>query len=167
MAPVAADGMVFAVDVTGRVYGLDAETGAEVWDQALNDPSRLTPPVLAEITCSCRRTPERSPPSILERASVVPDRLRGLVPARARRRWESPRRGTGSDDARIVAFAEDPNGVLIDEPSPTTVDIGEAVGGLRAGRAPVAIVALALARPLQRRLGPTPLPDAAVEEGAG
>ena len=40
--------LVFAVDVTGRVYGLDAETGAEVWDQALNDASPLTPPVLTE-----------------------------------------------------------------------------------------------------------------------
>ncbi len=45
-APVSADGQVFAVDVTGRVYAFDAETGASLWDQALNDPSQFSPPLL-------------------------------------------------------------------------------------------------------------------------
>ena len=48
MAPVSADGTVYVVDGTGRAYGLDAETGTVLWDQALNDPSPLTPPVLTD-----------------------------------------------------------------------------------------------------------------------
>ena len=47
-APVSADGQVFAVDVTGRVYAFDAETGAALWDHALNDPSQFSPPLLAD-----------------------------------------------------------------------------------------------------------------------
>ena len=39
---------VFAVDVTGRVYAFDAETGASLWDQALNDPSQFSPPLLTD-----------------------------------------------------------------------------------------------------------------------
>src|SRR5918996_356095 len=42
-APVSAGGQVFAVDGTGRVYALDAETGAERWDHALNDPAAVAP----------------------------------------------------------------------------------------------------------------------------
>ncbi|MET1011897.1 MAG: PQQ-binding-like beta-propeller repeat protein, partial [Actinomycetota bacterium] len=48
LAPVSADATVYAVDVTGRAYGLDAETGTVLWDHALNDPSPLTPPVLTD-----------------------------------------------------------------------------------------------------------------------
>ena len=65
---------------------------------------------------------------------------------------------TGGDDAGLVAFAEDPGGVLIDEPSPTTVDIAKLLAGFALGALPVAIAALVLARPLQRRLGPRPTP---------
>ena len=39
---------MFAVDVTGRVYALDAETGAVRWDHALNDPSPFSPPLLTD-----------------------------------------------------------------------------------------------------------------------
>ena len=77
-APVSADGQVFAVDVTGRVYAFDAETGASLWDQALNDPSRvLAPAPHATIRCSSQRTPARSTRSIAERPSRVAGRCRG------------------------------------------------------------------------------------------
>ena len=60
---------------------------------------------------------------------------------------------TGVADAGIVAFAEDPDGILTDEPSPTTLDIGQLLAGFALGAVPVAIVVLVLTRPLQRRLG--------------
>ncbi len=74
----------------------------------------------------------------------------------------------GVEDAEIVAFGEDPDGVLTDEPSPTTFDLGGLLAGFALGGLPVAIVALALARPLHRRLGPTPGSGSDLDpEGAG
>jgi outer membrane protein assembly factor BamB len=157
MAPVSADDMVFVVDVTGRVYGLDAETGAVRWDQALNDASSLTPPVL---TAEHLLVPTNSgtlyavdPATghLLFRIDSGGSFLRGLAGG-----GDVLIGAIGGDDAGIVAFVEDPTGVLIDEPSPTTFDVGKLLAGFVLGALPIAIVALALARPLQRRLGPSP-----------
>jgi len=69
----------------------------------------------------------------------------------------------GFKNAALVAFEADATARLIDEPSPTTFDIGKLltgyVGGVLAG-----LVALLLARPLQRRLGPAMPPRS--EEGS-
>ena len=167
MAPVSADGTVFVVDVTGRAFGLDAETGAIRWDQALNDPSPLTPPVLTdehllvpansgELYGVDRRTGH------LEfRVDSGAPFLRGLADA-----GDVLVAVTGVGDAGIVAFGEDPDGVLTDEPSPTTFDIGTLLAGFALGALPLGIVILAITRPLQRRLGPAPIPaqDAGGEE---
>jgi hypothetical protein len=74
---------------------------------------------------------------------------------------------TGIGDARIVAFGEDPDASLSDEPSPTTVDIGKLLAGFALGAIPVGIVVLALARPLQRRFGPALGPEDDLEEDGG
>jgi outer membrane protein assembly factor BamB len=156
--------------VTGRAYGLDAETGAVLWDQALNDPSPLTPPVL---TAAHLLVPTNSGSlyAIDRRTGHLAFRidaggafLRGLADA-----GDVLVAVTGVEDAGIVAFGEDPDGVLTDEQSPTTFVLGGLLAGFALGGLPVAIVALALAAPLQRRLGPTPRPgsDADPEEGAG
>jgi hypothetical protein len=47
---------------------------------------------------------------------------------------------------------------LVDEPSPTSLDIGKLLTGFLLGGVLTGLVALLLARPLQRRLGPAPLP---------
>jgi outer membrane protein assembly factor BamB len=170
VAPISADGMVLAVDVTGRVYGLDAETGAEVWDQALNDPSPLTPPVLAgdhllvPTNSGTLYAVDPATGHLVFRIDAGGSFLRGLAGG-----GDVLVGVTGGDDAGLVAFAEDPGGVLIDEPSPTTVDIAKLLAGFALGALPVAIAALALARPLQRRLGPHPTPILAsgADEEAG
>lgn len=167
IAPVSADGMVFAVDVTGRVYGLDAETGVERWDQALNDPSPLTPPVLTTdhllvpTNSGTLYAVDRTTGHLAFRIDSGGSFLRGLAGG-----GDILVGATGGDDAGIVAFAEDPDGVLIDEPSPTTVDIGKLLTGFALGALPIAMLALALTRPLQQRLGPPPLPESDVGEGA-
>ena len=170
VAPVSADGMVFAVDVTGRVYGLDAETGAELWDQALNDPSPLTPPVLTgdhllvPTNSGTLYAVDQATGHLVFRIDSGGSFLRGLAGG-----GDVLIGVTGGNDAGLVAFAEDPTGALIDEPSPTTFDAGKLLAGFALGALPVAIVALALARPLQRRLGPrtTPILASDADEEAG
>ena len=158
LAPVSANDMVFVVDVTGRVFALDAETGAELWDHALNDPSYLTPPMLTDqhllVPANSGELYAVDPRSgaLAFRIDVGTTLLRGLADA-----GDVLVAVTGVEDAGLVAFGEDPDGVLIDDPSPTTFDIGKLLGGFALGGIPIAIVALALARPLQRRLGPPPM----------
>ena len=170
LAPVSADGTVYALDVTGRAYGLDAETGTVLWDHALNDPSPLTPPVLTDAhllvptNSGSLYAIDRRTGHLAFRIDAGEAFLRGIADA-----GDVLVAVTGVEDAEIVAFAEDPDGVLTDEPSPTTFDLGSLLAGFALGGLPVAIVALALAWPLQRRLGPTPRPgsDLDPEEGAG
>ena len=168
MAPLSADGWVFAADTTGRVYGLDAETGAIRWDQALNDPSPLTPPLLidehllvpansGELYVVDRRTGR-----LAFRVDAGASFLRGLADA-----GDVLVAVTGVADAGIVAFGEDPDGVLTDELSPTTFDVGRFLAGFALGALPLAVVVLGLARPVQRRLGSTPRPAADPEEAPG
>ena len=170
LAPVSADGMVFVVDVTGRAYGLDAETGVELWDQALNDPSPLTPAVLTDAhllvptNSGALYAVDRTTGHLAFRLDTGGTFLRGLADA-----GEVLVGVTGADDGEIVALAGDAEGVLTDEPSPTTVDLGKLLAGFALGAIPIAIVTLALARPLQRRLGPrpTPIPTSDDDEEAG
>ena len=168
MAPVSADGTVFVVDVTGRVYGLDAETGTQRWDQALNDLSPLTPPVLTDqhllVPADSGDLYAVDPRTghLVYRVDAGGSFLRGLADA-----GDVLVAVTGVEDAGIVAFGEDPDGILTDEPSPTTIDAGMLLAGFVLGAVPVALVVLALARPLQRRLGPAPRPTPDPDEEAG
>jgi len=165
MAPVSADGWVFAVDTTGRVYGLDAETGEMRWDHALNDRSPLTPALLTEdhllVPTNSGELYSLDPQTghLVFRVDAGASFLRGLADA-----GDALVAVTGVADAGIVAFGEDPDGRLIDEPSPTTLDIGKLLAGFALGALPVAVLALALARPLQRRLGPRPSDPDLTEE---
>jgi hypothetical protein len=153
-APVSADGQVFAVDVTGRVYAFDAETGASLWDHALNDPSQFSPPLLTDddilvsTDSGTLYAVDRGNGHLVWRVDGGGTFLRGLSDA-----GDQLVGITGFKNAALVAFEANATGRLIDEPSPTTVDIGRlltgSLGGVLAG-----LVALLLARPLQRRLGP-------------
>lgn len=154
-APVSSDGEVFAVDVTGRVYAFDAETGAERWDHALNAVSQSSPPLLTDDHVLVP-TDAGTLYAIDRRSghlvwSVDPGRafLRGLADA-----GDLLVGVTGAGDAGLVAFETDAAGRLIDEPSPTTFDLAKLLEGFLLGGVVVGLVAILLARPLQRRLGP-------------
>ena len=168
LAPVSADGRVFVVDVSGRVYALDAETGAERWDHALNDPSQLSPPVLmadhvlVPTDAGVLYAVDRRTGHLAFRIGSRGSFLRGLADA-----GDLLIGVTGLEDARIVAFGDDPDGSLTDVPSPTTIDVGKLLAGFGLGAVPVVIVALALTRPLQRRLAPTAGPDDGLEDDPG
>lgn len=158
-APVSAGGQVFAVDGTGRVYALDAETGAERWDHALNDPATASPPLLTDdhvlvpTGSGILYAIDRETGHLVFETSAQGSLLRGLADA-----GELLVAVSGVGDARVVAFGSDGDGDLIDVPSPTTFDLGAMLGGFVAGAISVGVVAFVLARMLQRRIGPTPGP---------
>jgi len=163
-APVSADGEVFAVDVTGRVYAFDAETGAALWDHALNDPSQFSPPLLTDdhilvsTDSGTLYAIDRGSGHLVWRVDGGGTFLRGLSDA-----GDQLVGVTGFRNAALVAFVADATGRLIDEPSPTTLDIGKLLTGFLLGGALTGLVALLLARPLQRRLGPAMAPGSAEE----
>jgi outer membrane protein assembly factor BamB len=154
-APVSADGQVFAVDVAGRVYAFDAETGAALWDHALNDPSPFSPPLLTDdhvlvpTNSGILYAVDRRSGDLVWRVGAGRVFLRGLADA-----GDLLVGVAGLDDAALVALEADVAGRLIDEPSPTAFDIGVMLRGYVLGGVLVGLAAILLARPLQRRLGP-------------
>jgi outer membrane protein assembly factor BamB len=157
-APVVAGDLIVAMDVSGRVYGLDAETGALRWDQALNDASLQALPVatgehvLVPTDSGTLTAVDLATGHVAWRVDAGASLLRGLADA-----GEVLVGVTGFDEAGVVAFARG-QGTLLDEASPTTFDAGRFVVGLVLGGLLLAIGALLVARPLQRRLGPALAP---------
>jgi outer membrane protein assembly factor BamB len=155
-APVSAHGRVFAVDVTGRAYAFDAETGATLWDHALNDPSRFTPPLLADgqllVTTDSGTlfAIDTATGDLRWMVDGGADFLRGLADA-----GDRLVAATGLEDAGLIAFEPDPDGTLLDEPSPTTPDVGELLVGFLFGGLLLGAAIVLLVRPLQRRLAPS------------
>jgi outer membrane protein assembly factor BamB len=166
-APVSADGSVYVVDVTGRVYALDAETGAIRWDHALNEPSPVSPPIVTPDHVLV--TSDSGTLSAIDRdtghlawevSGAQRGFLRGLADA-----GEELVAVAGSDDAALVAFGPDPGaGTLLDEPSPTTFDLGELLLGYALGGLALGAVAIVVLRPVRRGLGPALVADDDIAE---
>jgi outer membrane protein assembly factor BamB len=169
-APVSAEGSVYAVDVTGRVYALEAATGVIRWDFALNDPSSISPPIVATGQV------------------FVPTDSGGLDAINAETghllwRLEATGRGflrgladagdtivavAGFDDAELIGVASDPGATPLDEPSPTTFNLGALLTGYLLGGVVLGAVLIGLLRPLRLRLGRAiePNDEQAAEEDA-
>ena len=169
LAPASAEGQVVAVDVTGRVYAFSAEAGVLSWDHALNDQSTLAPPLLTDrhvlvpANSGTLYAVDRETGHLVSRLDTGETLLRGLADA-----GDVLVAVAGFQDPRLLAFGEDPSGALIDEPSPTTLDVGELLAGFALGAIPVAIAAVALSTPLKRRLWGDDVPaDAPDEDGDG
>jgi outer membrane protein assembly factor BamB len=154
-APISSDDQVFAVDVTGRVYAFDAETGDPLWDHALNTVSQSSPPLLTDdhvlvpTDAGTLYAVDRRSGHLVWRVDGRKAFLRGLADA-----GDLLVGVTGADDAGLVAFEADAAGRLLDETSPTALDIGRMLTGYVLGGLLVGLVAITVARPLQRRLGP-------------
>jgi outer membrane protein assembly factor BamB len=166
-APVSADGQVFAVDVTGRVYAFDAETGAPRWDHALNDPSRSSPlltddHVLVSADSGTIYAVDRESGHLVWEVDAGGSFLRGVSDG-----GELLVGVTGFEDAGVAAFGADPGRTLIDEPSPTTLDVSRLLIGFLLGGVLLGLALVLLARPLQRRLGPALPPGTDTGEDAG
>jgi outer membrane protein assembly factor BamB len=167
-APVSADGQVFAVDVTGRVYAFDAETGAALWDHALNRASQFSPPLLTDhhvlvpTDSGALFAVDRTSGHLVWQVDAGKAFLRGLADA-----GDLLVGATGAGNAGLVAFEADTAGRLTDVPSPTTLDIGKMLTGFVIGGLLVGLAAILIARPLQRRLGPALAPGGGTGAGEG
>lgn len=154
-APVSSEGQVFAVDVTGRVYAFDAQTGVPLWDHALNAVSQSSPPlltadhILVPTDAGTLYAVDRRSGHLVWRVDGRNVLLRGLADS-----GDLLVGVTGADDAGLVAFETDATRRLLDEPSPTVPDIGGMLTGYVLGGLLVGLVVIMVARPLQRRLGP-------------
>jgi outer membrane protein assembly factor BamB len=152
--PLVTDDAVVAVDVTGRVYGLDPASGAIRWDQALNEPSLLSLGVLAgdqvlvPTDDGVVAAVDVATGHLVWRVDAGAPLVRGLADA-----GDVLVAVTGFDDAGIVAFGST-EGTLLDELSPTTVQLGDLAIGFALGGLLLGVVLVLLARPLQRRFGP-------------
>lgn len=165
--PVVTGDAVVALDVSGRAYLFDGETGRERWDHALNDPSLLSPPIVAAdqvlvpTDSGTLSAIDLADGDRVWRVDAGAPLLRGLADA-----GDLLVGVTGFDDAGIVAFGPG-EGPLLDEASPTAVDPGELAVGFALGGLLAAALAVLVVRPLQRRLGPAlPPEDAGATEEA-
>jgi outer membrane protein assembly factor BamB len=166
-APAVSDDAVVVVDTRGEVYRLDPATGARGWDFALN-------------------TPVYGPAVITGSAVLVADgsgEVSALDPATGDRIW---RQGLGvgplltmavAPDAVVIArtgasaglvgLAADPNGVLIDEQSPTIVKPGSLAVDWAIAAVPLVVILMIAGRFLIARLGPPDLEHEDILAAAG
>jgi outer membrane protein assembly factor BamB len=146
---------VFAADISGGVYRLDADDGERRWSYQLNDVVFRSSPVV-------------SGSSVL--LGLADGRLVAIDVSSGHLVWESdPSPGLvgtialstdaviavkGGRSAGLIAFEHDPHGTLVDVPSPTELDVGTTLS--RYGLAAVLVFAVAFVPGLlaRRRFGP-------------
>ena len=148
------DQSVFAADIAGGLYRLDAAGGERRWSYHLNEVVLRSSPVV-------------SGSSVL--LGLGDGRLVAVDVSSGRLVWQStPSPGLigtialsseaviavkGGRDAGLIAFEHDPQGALIDVPSPTQLDVGTTL--TRYALAAVIVFAIALASGIggKRRFG--------------
>lgn len=153
--PATAEGIVFALDVNGQLYRLDATDGTRVWDFALN---ALTPrgwPVVAGDQVLLATDDGRLVAIGVDDGHLVWDSGAGSGPLR----WLVPTPDRivgvrGGADAGLESFTNDPDGALVDIVSPTVVDPAGIAGNFAIAAVPLVLILLLLGRALGRRMGP-------------
>lgn len=120
-----AEGAVFAADIAGGLYRLDAEDGGKLWSYHFSEETLRSSPVVSGSTALLGLGDGRLVAVEIESGHLV---------------WESePSPGLlgtlalseevviavkGGRDAGLVAFEHDPSGSLVDTPSPSELDPG-------------------------------------------
>ena len=153
-APALGDGSVFAADFGGGLYRLDAADGERVWSYQLNE-------------VILRGTPVVSGGALL--VGLADGRLVAVDAASGHLVWqEDLTEGslgavaigddvviavTGGPEAGLVALEQDPEGTLIDVPSPTEFDPGTTFARYAAAAAIVFVVAFVPGIFARRRFG--------------
>ncbi len=155
-SPVVASGGVFMVDAqSGHAFRLDADSGDQVWDFALNlslgrgvpvlaGPNLLVTSVSGQLSAidveTGRLAYRGAPVGGLLGPMAVADR--SVIAVR------------GGKNAGLIAFAADPEGALLDVPSPTTLDVARLLSGFLIALVGLTLVLTLLGRTLLARIGP-------------
>jgi outer membrane protein assembly factor BamB len=160
-------GSVFAADISGGLYRLDANDGERRWSYQLNEVVFRSSPVV-------------SGSSVL--LGLADGRLVAVDESSGHLVWESdPSPGLvgtialstdaviavkGGRSAGLIAFEHDPDGTLVDVPSPTELDVGTTLS--RFGLAAVLVFAVAFVPGLlaRRRFGPAAEPSDEIDDDA-
>jgi len=157
-APAFAGDAVYGVDLSGGLYRFDAAEGHREWSHQLNEVVFRSAPVV-------------SGPTVL--LGLSDGRLVAIDAASGHLVWGSEATpglvGTialgpdivvavkGGKDAGLIAFEPDPQGTLVDLPSPTELDAGTTLSRYAVAAAVVVVGALVPGMLLRRRFGPADL----------
>lgn len=142
-SPALTPDSVYVVDLGGGVYRLDARDGARVWDYQLNEVVIRSSPVVSggAVLVGLRDgrlvAIDGASGHLVWQSESTP----GLVGAIALSA-EAVVAVKGGRDAGLIAFEHDPDGSLVDLPSPTELEAGTLVA--RAGAAAAIVLAAVL-----------------------
>lgn len=169
-APAAAGDAVYAADLSGGLYRLDAADGARVWSFQLNEVVLRSAPVISGSTVLLGLNDGRlvavdagsghlvweseATPGLVGTIALGPDVVIAVK---------------GGREAGLIAFEPDPDGALVDLRSPTELDAGTTLSRYALAAVIVLAIALVPGIALSRRLGPPNLggEGAGDEDGAG
>ena len=165
-APSDASGHILIADASGGMYRVDATDGSRVWDYQLNELIVRSSPVLAGSTALLGLNDGRLVAIDVGAGTLVWESAAepGLIGTIAL----SPRAVVAVKGGRapgLVAFAHDPDGALVDVPSPTKVDPGQLFGNFAIAFVACVVVIYLPFRTLRSRRG-SPI-DAAEGDPSG
>ncbi|MGZ8607326.1 MAG: outer membrane protein assembly factor BamB family protein [Actinomycetota bacterium] len=153
-SPALLPGTVILADVNGGLYQLDTEDGGRDWSYQLNDIVLRSSPVVSGQTVLIGLNDGRlvavdsGSGNLVWESEAEP----GLVGAIALAH-DAVIVVKGGHDAGLVAYEHDPDGVLLDVPSPTQLEPGTTLGRFGLASAIVLVVTLVPALWLRRRFG--------------
>jgi eukaryotic-like serine/threonine-protein kinase len=154
---------VYAADVAGGLYRLDAADGARLWSFHVNEAVLRSAPVvsgsyaLLGLGDGGMVAVDVESGHLVWRSAVTP----GLIGTFALA-GDAVIAVKGGRDAGLMAFEHDPDGTLLDEPSPTQFEAGTSLSRWAIAGVLVFGIALALGQLASRRFGRSP--EAATEE---
>ena len=148
---------VFAADVAGGLYRLDAADGSRLWSFHVNEAVLRSAPVvsgsyaLIGLGNGGMVAVDVETGHLVWRASVTPGLIGSFAIAS-----DAVIAVKGGQNAGLIAFEHDPDGTLLDEPSPTQFEAGTSLSRWVIAAVLVFGVALALGLLLGRRFGGSP-----------
>jgi outer membrane protein assembly factor BamB len=169
-AAAADEDAVFIADLGGGLYRFDATDGGRVWSFQFNEVVLRSSPVLVDRWVLLglndgRLVAVNAESGRLNWQSASSQGLAGTIAVSS----EAIVVVRGGDDPGLVAFENDPDGRLIDEPSPTELDAGTTLGRVAVAAAIVLAATLVPGMLIRRRMGDRALvgADVVVEADEG
>lgn len=156
----ASSGDVIIADVGGGLYRLDVADGSRRWGFQFNELILRSAPVVSGQAVLVGLNDGRLAAVSLETGRLVweSEATRGLVGTIAVA-GDAIVAVKGGPDAGLIAFEPDPDGVLVDVPSPTELELGTTLGRVGLAAAAVLVAMFLPASLARRRFGNALEPD--------